>query len=165
MSNAYLTPEQTRSALDGYAPTRLDPALWDRIGDAVLDAVGKAEPTGGEDAKKLVEALTGFLADQDDAADGLGSVLTEQRVNMWLHANQTRYRPGSLQQIASRLRRLTRAAAGLSPRSHNRGGKSKKTTVEPLSSSALAGLTGGDPDAWLAANSRHPKFMQVRFDL
>jgi hypothetical protein len=163
MSNAYLTPKQTRTALSGYTPARLDTALWDSIGDDVIGAVAMAEPTSGEDAKKLIEALVGFLADQDDAADGLTGLLTEDRVNLWLHTVRLNYTDKTLQQIAGRLRRMARAAAGLNPRTHTRGKSTKpKKTIEPMSAAELVTVTAGNPELWLERNSRHPLFKRVR---
>lgn len=163
MSNTYLTPKQTRTALAGYTPARLEPTLWEQIGGDVIEAVAKAEPTSGEDAKKLSEALVGFLADQPDAADGVAALLTEDRVNLWLHSVRGKYTEGTLQQIASRLGRMTRAAAGLNPRTHRRGKTSKsKDGIEPLSPAELDAITGGNPDTWLEDNQRHPQFKRVR---
>ena len=163
MSNTYLTPKQTRATLADYTPARLDVTLWDSIGADVIEAVAKAEPTSGEDAKKLSEALVGFLADQQDATAGVAPLLTEDRINLWLHSVRLNYTDNTLRQIAGRLRRMTRAASGLNPRTHNRGAPSQpKNVIEPLSPAELATITGGDPDRWLENNQRHPQFKQVR---
>lgn len=163
MSNTYLTPKQTRTALAGYTPARLDTTLWNSIGDGVIEAVAQAEPTSGEDAKKLVEALVGFLADQDDAAAGVTALLNEKRVNLWLHTVRLAYTEKTLQQMAGRLRRMARAAAGLNPRTHTRGQSTKpKKVIEPMSPAEVATVTAGNPALWLERNPRHPMFTRVR---
>lgn len=163
MARAYLTPSQTRAALAEYTPIRLDPDLWASIRDDAIGVVAKAQPTDIEHANKLIQTLVGFLADQDDAHKGVKAVLTEQRLNSWLYASLPFYTKGTLQGMAHRLRRLQRAARGQRPPARMRGrSTARKPATRPMTVSELGEVTGDLPLEWMAANGRHPKFMQVR---
>lgn len=163
MDTTYLTRAQTRAALRTYTPTRLDASVWSQIRSDAIDVVAAGAPTSPDDAIKLAQALTGFLATRSDLVDlGVRGVLTERNVNVWAYANSARYTPHSLRQIFGRLRRMARAVVGFPPRINQRGSGDTKPVAEPYGAGELDEITGGDPVRWMKDHPKDPRLVRVR---
>lgn len=163
-TNPYLTKAQTRAALRTYTPTRLDSVVWSQIRSDAIDVVAGGAPASPDDASKLAQALTGFLATRSDLIDrGVRGVLTERNVNVWAYANTAAYTPHSLRQILGRLHRMARAVAGLPPRTHQRGSGEAKPGPEPYAPAELDEITSGDdPVQWMKDHPKDPRLTRVR---